>query len=440
MDLRSSHSFGLYGRDGFYQPDTTPSRVSARQVRQTLHSQTFVLPRTVEHTLIPPRKTQMPSPSPHRILPQLISALIQRHFSLNPTLLPSPHFPGFSSSLLQSLLASLPRFFPSAPLPSLALSFFSWAQSHCHFSHDEMTCREMARLLAKSTSLPSLWLFLRKNQALVTTATVTALIAALGEVGLPKPALNLFYRMKQFHCMPDVQCYNTLILVLCQNRNFKKARFLLDQMELPGARCKPSLYTYTIFITFYCKRGLETGCKKAIRRRIWEANHMFRRMVFNGFVPDVVTYNCLINGLCKTYRIGRAHELFDEMIVKGVLPNRITYNSFIRYYSVVNEADKAVKFMREMEEREHGKPSSSTYTPIIHSLCESGRVNEARDLLVEMVQRGHVPREFTYKLVCDALRGKEGENLSEEICRKIETGIRERIKQVIRVRPVEFKS
>lgn len=299
-----------------------------------------------------------------------------------------------------------------------------------------MTCRQMARLLAKSNSLSSLWLFLRENEALVTTATVTALIAALGEAGHPKSALNLFYRMKQFHCKPDVRCYNTLISVLCRNRDFKKARFLLDQMELPGARCKPDLYTYTIFITFYCKGGLETGCKKAIRRRIWEANHMFRRMVFNGFVPDVVTYNCLINGLCKTYRIGRAHELLDEMLVKGVFPNRITYNSFIRYYSVINEADRAVRFMREMEEREHGKPSSSSYTPIIHSLCESGRINEARDLLVEMVERGHVPREFTYNLIRGALRSKGGDSLSEEICRKIEMGIRERIKQVMRVRSV----
>jgi pentatricopeptide repeat protein len=52
-----------------------------------------------------------------------------------------------------------------------------------------------------------------------------------------------------------------------------------------------------------------------------------------------VTYNCLINGLCKTYRIGRAHELFDEVLVKGISPDQITYNSFIMYYSVVNEAD-----------------------------------------------------------------------------------------------------
>lgn len=163
---------------------------------------------------------------------------------------------------------------------------------------------------------------------------------------------------------------------------------------------------------------------------------MFRRMVFNGFAPDVVTYNCLIDGLCKTYRIGRAHELFDEMSKKGCTPNRVTYNSFIRYYSAINEVDKAVNMMRDMVEREHGKPTSSSYTPIIHSLCESRRIKESRDFLVEMVKGGHVPREFTYKLVRNALDCAGEEGLLEEMRHWIEDGIDARIKQVMRVKPL----
>ncbi|GAA0164722.1 hypothetical protein LIER_43692 [Lithospermum erythrorhizon] len=87
---------------------------------------------------------------------------------------------------------------------------------------------------------------------------------------------------------------------------------------------------------------MEVGCRKAIRRRIWEANHLFRLMLFKGFSPDVVTYNCLINGCCKTYRIDRALELFEDMSKRGCMPNRVTYDSFIRYFSAVNEIDKAV--------------------------------------------------------------------------------------------------
>ena len=94
-------------------------------------------------------------------------------------------------------------------------------------------------------------------------------------------------------------------------------------------------------------------------------------MLFKGFVPDVVTCNCLINGCCKTNRIERALELFEDMNKRGCVPNRVTYNSFIRYFSVVNEIDKAVEMLRKMQNMNHGLATTSSYTPIIHVLCDA---------------------------------------------------------------------
>ncbi|GAB4862098.1 hypothetical protein Ancab_037351 [Ancistrocladus abbreviatus] len=128
-------------------------------------------------------------------------------------------------------------------------------------------------------------------------------------------------------------------------------------MELSGFHCPPNKCTYTILIGPYCKCGLQIGCSKAIRRRSWEANHLFRAMLFKGFIPDIVSYNCLICGCCETYRISRALELFDDMKKRGCVPNRVTYYSFIRYYSVVNEIDKAVEMLGKMREMNNGIPS-----------------------------------------------------------------------------------
>lgn len=321
-----------------------------------------------------------------------------------------------------------------------ALEFYYWVETQCGFIHTETTCREMACVLAKGNSLKRLWQFLdemaKRSRGLVSTATLTCIIKILGEEGLAKEALLAFYRMKQFHCKPDVVAYNSIIGTLCRVGCFKKARFLLEQMEMPGSRCPPDTFTYTILIGFYCKYSLQTGCLKAIRRRMWEANHLFRLMLFKGFVPDVVTYNCLIDGLCKTNRIGRALELFDDMLVKGCLPNKVTYNSFIRYYSAVNEIFKAVEMMRNMKSRNHGVPTSSSYTPIIHALCEAGRSMEARDFFVEMVEEGCIPREYTYKLVRDTLSLAHEADLPVELCQKVEYGINIRRRQVMRMKPI----
>lgn len=300
----------------------------------------------------------------------------------------------------------------------------------------------MACVLARGNRLKGLWNFLkemsrREKGSLVSSATITCLIKVLGEEGLVNEALAAFYRMKQLRCKPDVYAYNTIIYVLCRVGNFKKAKFLLEQMELPGFICPPDTYTYTILISSYCKYSMQTGCRKAIRRRLWEANHLFRIMLFKGFVPDVVTYNCLIDGCCKTHRIERALELFEDMNKSGCAPNKVTYNSFIRYYSAVNEIDKAVEMMRQMQKMNHGVPTSSTYTPIIHGLCEAGRISEAWDFLVELVDGGSVPREYTYKLVCDALNSVgEAKLLDDELHKRIRACMDHRYRQVMKTKPV----
>ncbi|KAK7285360.1 hypothetical protein RJT34_20129 [Clitoria ternatea] len=321
--------------------------------------------------------------------------------------------------------------------PTKALEFFHWVQARFSFCHSETTCREMACLLARANQIKPLWDFLKQNQPDVTTATVTCLVKLLGEQGLANEAMLTFYRMKQFRCKPDVHSYNTLILALCRVGNFTKARFFLEQMELPGFRCPPDTFTYTILITSYCRHGMLTGCRKATRRRIYEANRLFRLMLFKGLVPDVVTYNALIDGCCKTYRVGRALELLDDMKRRGIVPNRVTYGSFIRYFSTVNEIDKGVEMLRDMQRLGHGVPSSSCYTPIIHALCEGGRVVEAWRFVVELVEGGSVPREYTYRLVCDALRGAgESGLLDGEVHQRIKDGIWDRYRSMMKVKPI----
>ncbi|RZC87532.1 hypothetical protein C5167_036072 [Papaver somniferum] len=124
------------------------------------------------------------------------------------------------------------------------------------------------------------------------------------------------------------------------------------------------------------------------------------------------------------------------MLKKCCVPNRITYNSFIRYYSAVNEIDKAVEMMRKMESMNHGKPTTSSYTPVIHAPCEAGRVLEARDFLVELVDGGSFPREYTAKLVRDALKSTGATVCEDELWRKIEEGIKIRYNQVMQVKPI----
>ncbi|GER31355.1 pentatricopeptide repeat-containing protein [Striga asiatica] len=254
-----------------------------------------------------------------------------------------------------------------------------------------------------------LWDFLKnmlrwrhENRDLVTTSIMSCLVKTLGDEGLA----NL-PRQKPRQRRPSEPSPLRLLQALCRVNFFKRAKSIFEQMKLPGFRCPPDIFTYTILISSYCRHALATASRKAIRRRVWEANHLFRLMLFRGFSPDVVTYNCLINECCKTNR----------------------------YFSVVNEVDRANEMLRMMKDRNHGVPSSSSYSPIIHGLCEVGRVEEAVGFLAELVEGGSVPREYTYELVRGVLEaeGKMG-LLDKGLCGEIEDGIEERIRCVMKVK------
>ncbi|KAJ9541570.1 hypothetical protein OSB04_028076 [Centaurea solstitialis] len=52
-------------------------------------------------------------------------------------------------------------------------------------------------------------------------------------------------------------------------------------------------------------------------------------MVHRGMIPDIVTYNSLINGLCKMDNVQEAVKLFENLRFRGVtngfVPNDVTW-------------------------------------------------------------------------------------------------------------------
>ncbi|KAL8525085.1 hypothetical protein ACS0TY_014621 [Phlomoides rotata] len=91
------------------------------------------------------------------------------------------------------------------------------------------------------------------------------LIKDLEEENFVNEAVSASYRMKQFHCKPDVCAYNVVIYALCRVGFFKKDRFILNRMEITGFRYPPDVFTYIIMISCYCRYGMETSFRKAIR-------------------------------------------------------------------------------------------------------------------------------------------------------------------------------
>lgn len=74
-------------------------------------------------------------------------------------------------------------------------------------------------------------------------------------------------------------------------------------------------------------------------------------MVRKGINPDVASYNALINGLCKSFRISEAVELFEEMIESGCYPDEHTYSLVIGGLCREEKLSKACKLWDQMMEK-----------------------------------------------------------------------------------------
>ena len=68
-------------------------------------------------------------------------------------------------------------------------------------------------------------------------------------------------------------------------------------------------------------------------------------------MPNVHTFNILVDALCKEGKLTEAKEVFGVMIQRGIEPNTVTYSFLIDGYCLQNKTDDAVKEFNVMVER-----------------------------------------------------------------------------------------
>jgi pentatricopeptide repeat protein len=116
------------------------------------------------------------------------------------------------------------------------------------------------------------------------------------------------------------------------------------------------------------------------------ARDLLKEMRDEGILPNVVTYNTLIN-LASDFETAR--ELLKEMRDEGILPNVVTYSTLINLASNFETARDLLKEMRD----EGILPNVVTYSTLINL---ASNFETARDLLKEMRDEGILPDVVTY--------------------------------------------
>ncbi|CAN0866512.1 Pentatricopeptide repeat-containing protein At1g74900, mitochondrial [Linum grandiflorum] len=289
-------------------------------------------------------------------------------------------------------------------------------------------------------------------------------------------AYNLFKALRgKFKA--DCVSYNIIVNGWCLIKRTGKAVEVMKEMVDRGV--SPNLTTYNTLVRGYFRAAqIEEGCKffSEMKKRNWEVDvvtyttvihglgvageinrsrNVFNRMVKEGVLPSVETYNAFIQVLCKKDSVANALLVFDEMVRKGYVPNTTTYAVVIRGLCHAGEFDKAMQFFGKTKDNSCCGPNLQTYNVMIRYLCDAGEIEEglslfrkmssghclpnldtynilisamfvrkksddlllAGKLLMEMVDRGFVPRRFTFNRILNGLSLTGNHEFAREILR-----------------------
>lgn len=241
------------------------------------------------------------------------------------------------------------------------------------------------------------------------------LIRRLITAGLTRQAIRAFDDIEGFSQIKtnnDDFCY--LLDTLCKYGFVKVATEVFNKKKhgfLPDTKM------YTILIYGWCKIG-----------RIDMAEKFLKDMVGRGIEPNVVTYNVLLNGVCRRASlhpesrfertIRNVEKVFDEMRERGIEPDVTSFSIVLHVYSRAHKPELSLDKLKLM--REKGiYPSVATYTSVVKCLCSCGRLEDAEKLLEEMVRNGVSLCAATYNCFFKEYGGRKDADSALKLYRKM---------------------
>lgn len=273
----------------------------------------------------------------------------------------------------------------------------------------------------------------------------------------------------------DVVSYNILTNGFCLKKQTPKALEIMKEMVERGV--EPTLTSYNILLKGYFRAGqIQEGWEFFLQMKkrkieidvvtyttmihgfgvtgeVEKSRKVFDEMVGAGVLPSVATYNALIQVLCKKDCVENAIVVFENMLTKGYVPNATTYNLVIRGLCHAGKIDMAIEYMDKM--KDDCEPTIQTFNIVIRYCCEDGKIEKALEmfakmnggsclpnldtyniligsmfvrkksddllvagkLLIEMIDRGFLPRRFTFNRVLNGLMLTGNQEFAQEILR-----------------------
>ncbi|KAI3977218.1 hypothetical protein MKX01_035948 [Papaver californicum] len=288
-------------------------------------------------------------------------------------------------------------------IPKIALKFFVWAKEQPGYHHDGVAFDMMIDIMGKLGDKP-------------TSKTFSILFRRLIAAGLTRQAIQAFDDMESFTKQEtDREDFVYLLDTLCKYGYAKVATEIFNRRKF---KFEPDTQMYTVLIYGWCKLNRPEMAEK-----------FFTEMVDRGIEPSVVTYNVLLNGICRrsVLKLGthfegiiqKAEKLLDEMQKRGIEPDVTSYSIVLHVYGRAHKPDLSLDKLSSMKEKGIF-PTVATYISVMKCLCSCGRLEDAEEILNEMIANGVSPSPTTFNCFFKEFRGRKFADNALKLYKKME--------------------
>lgn len=188
--------------------------------------------------------------------------------------------------------------------------------------------------------------------------------------------------------------YNSVLDALAKNGRLDDAIVLFERMmkeHNPPKKVAVNLGSFNVMVDGFCSSGRFEEAIRVFRKRLWETN----------CVPDVLSYNNLIDQLGKNGLVAEAEELFKEMEERGFNPDEYTFVLLVESCFRAGRPSDAIDYFGKMTDSGL-RPNANAYNQVIGGLADVRNLNEARGFFDRMVEREVKPNVASYEILLRA--------------------------------------
>ncbi|CAI9276519.1 unnamed protein product [Lactuca saligna] len=277
-----------------------------------------------------------------------------------------------------------------------AFRFFSWAGQQPGYHHDSRTYNTMMNILGKTKQFETMISILNEmgEKQLLTLETFNICIKAFAAGQQRRKAVGMFDLMKKHNFKVGVDSINCLLDNLGRSKLGKEAQVLFHNLkeagkiwnEMTDEGFTPDIVAHNIML-----EGLLKSHKRS------EAIKLFEIMKSKG-PCNTRSFTIMIRDLCKQKNMKEAIESYENMLNHNYKPDAAVYTCLITGFGNVKQMDKVYGLLKEMKEKDC-PPDGRLYNALIKLMTNRRMPDDAVRIYKKMIQSGIKPSIHTYNMM-----------------------------------------